>query len=131
MAQAKASGPLTGVRIIEFLGIGPGPYACMLLSDMGADVVTLARKGQWQSDKRQFVNRGRTVVELDLKDPKQIEQALELLGNADALIEGFRPGVMERLGLGPDVVFEAQPAPRVWPHDRLGPGRTAGAGCRP
>ena len=61
MAQGKASGPLTGVRIIEFLGIGPGPYACMLLSDMGADVVTLARKGQWQNDARQFVNRGRTV----------------------------------------------------------------------
>jgi alpha-methylacyl-CoA racemase len=109
MAQAKASGPLTGVRIIEFLGIGPGPYACMLLSDMGADVVTLARKGQWQSDKRQFVNRGRTVIELDLKDPKHIAQALELLGNADALIEGFRPGVMERLGLGPDVVLKRNP----------------------
>lgn len=109
MSQAKASGPLTGVRIIEFLGIGPGPYACMLLSDMGADVVTLARKGQWQNDNRQFVNRGRTVVELDLKDPKQIEQALELLGNADALIEGFRPGVMERLGLGPDVVLKRNP----------------------
>jgi alpha-methylacyl-CoA racemase len=107
--MAKASGPLTGVRIIEFLGIGPGPYACMLLSDMGADVVTLARQGQWQNDNRQFVNRGRTVVELDLKDPKQIEQALELLGNADALIEGFRPGVMERLGLGPDVVLKRNP----------------------
>src|SRR5947208_4232221 len=100
MAQGnRASGPLTGVRIIEFAGIGPGPYACMLLSDMGADVVTLARQGQWQSDKRQFVNRGRTVVELDLKNPEHIAQALELLANADALIEGFRPGVMERLGL--------------------------------
>jgi alpha-methylacyl-CoA racemase len=109
MAQGKASGPLSGVRIIEFLGIGPGPYACMLLSDMGADVVTLARQGQWQNDNRQFVNRGRTVVELDLKDPKQIEQAVELLGNADALIEGFRPGVMERLGLGPDVVLKRNP----------------------
>jgi alpha-methylacyl-CoA racemase len=109
MAQGKASGPLTGVRVIEFLGIGPGPYACMLLSDMGADVVTLARKGQWQNDARQFVNRGRTVVELDLKDPAHIKQALELLGNADALIEGFRPGVMERLGLGPDVVLKRNP----------------------
>ena len=109
MAQGKASGPLTGVRIIEFLGIGPGPYACMLLSDMGADVVTLARQGQWQNDARQFVNRGRTVVELDLKNPAHIEQALELLSNADALIEGFRPGVMERLGLGPDVVLKRNP----------------------
>src|SRR5262245_16233123 len=109
MAPGKASGPLTGVRIIEFLGIGPGPYACMLLSDMGADVVTLARKGQWQNDNRQFVNRGRTVVELDLKNPEHIKQALDLLGNADALIEGFRPGVMERLGLGPDVVLKRNP----------------------
>jgi len=109
MAQGKASGPLTGVRIIEFLGIGPGPYACMLLSDMGADVVTLARQGQWQNDARQFVNRGRTVVELDLKNPAHIQQALELLANADALIEGFRPGVMERLGLGPDVVLKRNP----------------------
>jgi alpha-methylacyl-CoA racemase len=107
--MAKASGPLSGVRIIEFLGIGPGPYACMLLSDMGADVVTLARQGQWQNDARQFVNRGRTVVELDLKNPEHIAQALELLGNADALIEGFRPGVMERLGLGPDACFARNP----------------------
>jgi len=107
--MAKGSGPLSGVRIIEFLGIGPGPYACMLLSDMGADVVTLARQGQWQKDARQFVNRGRTVVELDLKKPEHIEQALELLSNADALIEGFRPGVMERLGLGPDVVLKRNP----------------------
>jgi len=109
MAQGKASGPLTGVRIIEFLGIGPGPYACMLLSDMGADVVTLARQGQWQNDARQFVNRGRTVIELDLKNPAHIQQALELLAKADALIEGFRPGVMERLGLGPDVVLKRNP----------------------
>ncbi len=109
MAQGKASGPLTGVRIIEFLGIGPGPYACMLLSDMGADVVTLARQGQWQNDARQFVNRGRTVVELDLKNSEHIKQALELLSEADALIEGFRPGVMERLGLGPDVVLKRNP----------------------
>jgi alpha-methylacyl-CoA racemase len=107
--MAKASGPLSGVRIIEFLGIGPGPYACMLMSDMGADVVTLARQGQWQNDARQFVNRGRTVVELDLKNPEHIKQALELLGEADALIEGFRPGVMERLGLGPDVVLKRNP----------------------
>ena len=104
-----ASGPLRGVRIIEFLGIGPGPYACMQLSDMGADVITIARHGQWRSDKRLFVNRGRHVVELDLKDPKHVEQALQLLDGADALVEGFRPGVMERLGLGPDVVLKRNP----------------------
>src|SRR5258708_38489598 len=103
MSQDKsASGPLCGVRVIEFAGIGPGPYACMLLADMGADVVTIARHGQWRPDKRQFVNRSRTVVELDLKNPKDIAEALDLLANADALVEGFRPGVMERLGLGPD-----------------------------
>jgi alpha-methylacyl-CoA racemase len=110
MAQNKpASGPLSGVRVIEFAGIGPGPYACMLLSDMGADVVTLARQGQWKPDARQFVNRGRSVVELDLKNPEHIKQALDLLASADALIEGFRPGVMERLGLGPDVVLKHNP----------------------
>src|SRR5437016_8396103 len=105
----SASGPLSGVRIIEFLGIGPGPYACMQLSDMGADVVTIARQGQWKSDKRQFINRGRHVVELDLKNPKHLAQALELLASADALVEGFRPGVMERLDLGPDVVLKRNP----------------------
>jgi alpha-methylacyl-CoA racemase len=107
--SGNASGPLRGVRIIEFAGIGPGPYACMLLSDMGADVVTVARQGQWKADKRQFVNRGRHVVELDLKDPRHIAQALDLLASADALVEGFRPGVMERLGLGPDVVLKRNP----------------------
>src|SRR5437762_1409702 len=105
----SASGPLAGVRIIEFLGIGPGPYACMQLSDMGADVVTVARPGQWKGDNRQFVNRGRHVVELDLKNPKDITQVLDLLTSADALVEGFRPGVMERLGLGPDVVLKRNP----------------------
>jgi alpha-methylacyl-CoA racemase len=110
MAQTKsASGPLSGVRVIEFAGIGPGPYACMLLSDMGADVVTLARQGQWRPDAKQFVNRGRSVVELDLKNPEHIRQALDLLASADALIEGFRPGVMERLGLGPEVVLKRNP----------------------
>jgi alpha-methylacyl-CoA racemase len=105
----SASGPLSGVRIIEFLGIGPGPYACMQLSDMGADLVTVARPGQWKADKRQFINRGRHVVELDLKNPKDIAQVLDLLASADALVEGFRPGVMERLGLGPDVVLKRNP----------------------
>ena len=105
----KATGPLSGVRIVEFLGIGPGPYASMLLSDMGADIVTIARPGQWKNDPKQFVNRGRRPVELDLKNPEHIAQALELIGAADALIEGFRPGVMERLGLGPDAALKRNP----------------------
>jgi alpha-methylacyl-CoA racemase len=104
-----ATGPLRGVRIIEFAGIGPGPYASMMLSDMGADVVTISRPGQWKNDPRQFVNRGRRPVELDLKKKEDIAQALELISAADALIEGFRPRVMERLGLGPDEVLKRNP----------------------
>jgi alpha-methylacyl-CoA racemase len=104
-----ATGPLRGVRIVEFAGIGPGPYASMMLSDMGADIVTIARPGQWKNDPRNFVNRGRRPVELDLKKPEDIAKAMELIACADALIEGFRPQVMERLGLGPDEVLKRNP----------------------
>ncbi|ETR76104.1 carnitine dehydratase [Afipia sp. P52-10] len=104
-----ASGPLSGVRIIEFAGIGPGPYASMMLSDMGADVVTITRIGQWKSDPNAYVNRGRRVVEFDLKNKEHVSQALDLIASADALIEGFRPQVMERLGLGPDVALKRNP----------------------
>src|SRR6516225_3619171 len=100
----RASGPLSGFRIVEFAGIGPGPFACMMLADMGAEVVTLDRVGAKKSMKS-VAGRGRKVVELDLKDKDAVAQVLELLDNADALIEGFRPGVMERLGFGPDVVL--------------------------
>jgi len=103
-----ASGPLAGFRIVEFAGIGPGPFACMMLADMGAEVVTLDRIGAGKSLKS-IAGRGRKVIELDLKDKAAIGQVLELLGSADALIEGFRPGVMERLGLGPDVVLARNP----------------------
>ena len=109
MASAqRASGPLTGVRIVEFAGIGPGPFACMLLADMGAEVVTLDRVGA-KKNLKSVAGRGRKVVELDLKDKASIAQVLDLLAGADALIEGFRPGVMERLGLGPDVVLAKNP----------------------
>jgi len=107
--QSAATGPLRGVRVIEFAGIGPGPFASMLLSDMGADVVSIARSGQGKRDVRDFVNRGRRVIELDLKSAAHIEQALDLIAAADVLIEGFRPQVMERLGLGPDVVLKRNP----------------------
>lgn len=109
MSRDQASGPLRGVRIVEFAGIGPGPYASMLLSDMGADVVTIARPGQWKNDPRNFVNRGRRPIELDLKKKEDIAQAMELIASADALIEGFRPQVMERLGLGPDEALKRNP----------------------
>jgi alpha-methylacyl-CoA racemase len=105
---ARAAGPLAGFRIVEFAGIGPGPFACMLLADMGADVVTLDRVGA-RKNLKAVAARGRKLVELDLKDKTAIAQVLELLSSADALIEGFRPGVMERLGLGPDVVLAHNP----------------------
>jgi len=104
----RATGPLAGFRIVEFAGIGPGPFACMMLADMGAEVVTLDRVGAKKSLKS-VAGRGRKVVELDLKDKAAIAQVLDLLAGADALIEGFRPGVMERLGLGPDVVLARNP----------------------
>src|ERR1700754_333820 len=107
-ASTRAAGPLAGTRIVEFAGIGPGPFACMMLADMGAEVVTLDRVGAKKNLKGVAV-RGRKVVELDLKDKAAIAQVLDLLANADALIEGFRPGVMERLGLGPDVVMARNP----------------------
>jgi alpha-methylacyl-CoA racemase len=101
-APQRASGPLTGFRIVEFAGIGPGPFAAMLLADMGAEIVTLVRPGQ---NPKGASARGRKVVVVDLKDKAAIAQVLALLDGADALLEGFRPGVMERLGLGPDTVL--------------------------
>ncbi|MGY4188380.1 alpha-methylacyl-CoA racemase [Bradyrhizobium sp. USDA 4459] len=107
-ASVGTSGPLAGFRIVEFAGIGPGPFACMMLADMGADVVTLDRVGAKKSMKS-VAGRGRKLIELDLKDKAAIAQVLDLLAGADALVEGFRPGVMERLGLGPDVVLARNP----------------------
>jgi alpha-methylacyl-CoA racemase len=106
---STASGPLTGLRVVEFAGIGPGPFACMLLSDLGADVVTVARPGSGTGDATQVVQRGRTVVHADLKNDADRERVLELLARADVLVEGFRPGVMERLGLGPEPVAAGNP----------------------
>jgi alpha-methylacyl-CoA racemase len=107
-SHVKATGPLAGTRIVEFAGIGPGPFACMMLADMGAEVVTLDRVGA-RKNLKSVAGRGRKVVEIDLKDKAAIAQVLDLLANADALVEGFRPGVMERLGLGPDVVLARNP----------------------
>ena len=107
-SSARASGPLAGYRIVEFAGIGPGPFACMMLADMGAEVVTLDRVGARKNIKS-AAGRGRKVVELDLKDKGAIPQVLDLLEHADALIEGFRPEVMERLGLGPEIVQARNP----------------------
>lgn len=104
-----ARGPLAGLRVVEFAGLGPAPFACMLLADMGADVVLIDRPGARTSDPLQIVNRGRTVVLADLKVQADQERVLALIDAADVLVEGFRPGVMERLGLGPDVVMARNP----------------------
>lgn len=102
-------GPLKGFRIVEFEGIGPGPFTAMLLSDMGAEILRIDRTTKSglgidrPGPRRETTARGRRSVALDLKNPKGVETALALVAKADALIEGFRPGVMERLGLGPDV----------------------------
>ena len=102
-------GPLTGLKIVEFAGIGPGPFCGMLLSDLGADVVRIDRKGQGGGRPADITARGRRSVGLDLKNPAAIETCLKLLESADAVFEGFRPGVMERLGLGPDVALKRNP----------------------
>jgi alpha-methylacyl-CoA racemase len=105
-------GPLTGVRVLEFEGIGPGPFCGMLLADMGADVLLVdraqdARLGLERERWYDVMMRGRRSVTLDLKTPDGVSAALALASRADAVIEGFRPGVMERLGLGPDALLAA------------------------
>ena len=107
-SSTAALGPLTGLRVVEFAGLGPGPFACMMLADMGAEVITLDRL-EANKNQKSATGRGRQIIELDLKDATARAQTLDLLEHADALIEGFRPGVMERLGLGPDVVHARNP----------------------
>jgi alpha-methylacyl-CoA racemase len=101
------SGPLSGYRVIEIAGIGPGPFAAMMLSDMGAEVIRVERSAAVVSPApdgvhRDLLRRGRRNVAVDLKHEDGVETLLDLVASADALIEGFRPGVMERLGVGPD-----------------------------
>lgn len=106
------SGPLHGVRVIELVGIGPGPFAGMLLADLGADVIRVDRPGGAAlvvPTAQDVLSRGRPSVALDLKNPRAIEVVLELVERADILIEGFRPGVTERLGLGPEACHSRNP----------------------
>ncbi len=103
-------GPLAGIRVVEMAGIGPGPFAAMMLSDMGAEVIRVDRLNQKGTGHRANVlNRGRKSIALDLKNPKGVETALRLIDRADVVIEGFRPGVMERLGLGPEICLGNNP----------------------
>ena len=96
-------GPLKGYRVVEMAGLGPVPFCAMLLSDMGADVVRIDREGGSNplGLKVDVLNRGRRSVALNLKSSQGVATCLDLVAKADALIEGYRPGVMERLGLGP------------------------------
>ena len=102
------AGPLAGINIIEFAGIGPGPFCGMMLADQGATVTVLHRPGK-APDPRLALSRSRKLVEIDLKSEEGIATARQLVKEADGLIEGFRPGVMERLGLGPDVLLGENP----------------------
>ena len=107
-------GPLKGIRVVEFAGLGPAPFCGMMLADMGAEVVRIDRKGKSASaalfdPDKDILNRGRRAIALDLKHPEGLATALQLIDGAEALIEGFRPGVMERLGLGPDVCLARNP----------------------
>jgi alpha-methylacyl-CoA racemase len=107
-------GPLEGIRIIEVAGIGPGPFCAMMLADMGADVIRVDRSqnvrgGDPATPPSDVLMRGRRSIGVDLKHPDGVETVLSLIESADGLIEGFRPGVMERLGLGPDVALARNP----------------------
>jgi alpha-methylacyl-CoA racemase len=107
-------GPLAGYRIIEIAGIGPGPFAAMMLADMGAEVIRVDRAqavtgGDTENPPKDFLNRGRRSVGVDLKHPDGVETVLKLVEEADALVEGFRPGVADRLGIGPEVCLARNP----------------------
>jgi len=108
------NGPLKGLKIVEIAGLGPAPMTAMMLADMGATVIRIDRKiavdlGVKRPRKYDLLLRNRDVIGVDLKDPHAIELVLDLIEDADALIEGFRPGVMERLGLGPNQCLERNP----------------------
>ncbi|RBY92219.1 CoA transferase [Blastococcus sp. TBT05-19] len=108
-------GPLEGVRVVEFAGLGPGPFCGMLLADLGADVVRIDRKGGrggllGSLGATSLLDRGKRSIALDLKDPADVEVVRALVRRSDVLLEGFRPGVMERLGLGPDELTGENPA---------------------
>jgi len=110
-------GPLEGIRVVELAGIGPGPFCAMLLSDMGAEVIRVDRAAIVGQDtdrdgndaRYNLLSRGRRNIAVDLKNPGAVDATLRLIEQADALLEGFRPGVMERLGLGPDICLARNP----------------------
>src|SRR4051812_40435520 len=102
----SSTAPLNGVKVIEFAGLAPGPFCGMILSDFGADVLVVDRS---PAAPTQFFSRGKKSILIDLKNEKGVDTILRLIKQADVLIEPFRPGVMERLGLGPTVVHKLNP----------------------
>ena len=107
----RGTGPLAGIKVVEIAGIGPGPHACMLLADLGADVIRIERPGGQllTGGSHDLLNRGRPSVALDLKKPEAVETVLRLVEGADVLIEGMRPGVTDRIGIGPDACLARNP----------------------
>ncbi len=107
----QGTGPLRGVRVVEIAGIGPGPHACMILADLGADVIRVDRPGgnPLSAGDKDLLNRGRPSVALDLKRPEAVATVIDLVAQADVLVEGMRPGAVERLGLGPDDCWARNP----------------------
>ncbi|MBU6256950.1 MAG: CoA transferase [Burkholderiales bacterium] len=104
------SGPLAGLRVLEFAAIGPVPWSCMILADLGADIIRIERPGsEREPDTLGAVRRGRRLLTLDLKSPQGRDAALQLAARADVLVEGLRPGAMERLGLGPEAAMACNP----------------------
>ena len=116
-------GPLNGIKVIELQGIGPGPFCGMMLADMGAEIIRIDRStaAGKPANPTDILARGRRSIAIDLKSSTGVETVLKLVETADILIEGFRPGVTERLGLGPDICHER--------NDQLIYGRMTGWGC--
>ena len=115
MTETARQGPLSGLRVVELAGVGPAPMCGMLLSDLGAEIIRIDRPvpselGIVQPLETNFTLRGRPTIKLDLRDARAVALVLKLVGKADCLIEGFRPGVMERLGLGPEPCHRQNPA---------------------
>jgi len=113
-SDVAAHGPLHGIRVVELAGLGPSPFSAMMLADMGADVIRIDRPGGATvgnplSPRDDLLNRGRSSIAVDLKSPNGVETVLQLCDKADVLLEGFRPGVAERLGVGPDMVMSRNP----------------------
>lgn len=107
----RGTGPLRGVKVVEIAGIGPSPHACMILADLGADVIRIERPGGQllSGGEHDLLNRGRPSVALDLKRPDAVATVLDLVADADVLVEGMRPGVTERMGIGPDDCLARNP----------------------